>query len=77
MVISGCNRGAEPTMSPEAADTSAAPLASLPESSKETDRIYSVDQYDPDRDVETDLRETIELAKADRKRIILEVGGQW
>lgn len=40
-------------------------------------QIYTVDEYDPSRDVDADLRETVEQAKTSKKRIILEIGGNW
>ena len=38
---------------------------------------YVVDDYDPDRDPGADLQSAIQLATESRKRILLEVGGQW
>ena len=39
--------------------------------------VYTVSEYDPERKAVEDLAATIKRAKADRKRIILEVGGNW
>ena len=44
---------------------------------KSTNQFYAVDEYDPSRDVDADLRETVERAKGGNKRIILEIGGNW
>ena len=69
--ICGCNRDSnvvsvEDTVEPE---------ATIPET--KTGSIYSVAVFDPKRDVNVDLADTIAKAKVDNKRIILEVGGQW
>ena len=39
--------------------------------------IYSVSKYNPKGNPEEDLKKTVKLAKADGKRILLQVGGDW
>src|SRR3990167_6900565 len=39
--------------------------------------LYSVAAYDPARDAAADLAATLERARAEDKRVILEVGGEW
>lgn len=39
--------------------------------------LYTVDKYDPQRNPESDLKATVEKAKADGKRILIQVGGDW
>lgn len=39
--------------------------------------VYTVSKYDPERKAAEDLAAAIKRAKAERKRIILEVGGTW
>lgn len=39
--------------------------------------VYSVSVYDPTRDPEEDLKKTVQQAKAEGKRILLQVGGDW
>ena len=39
--------------------------------------VYSVDKYDPKRDPEGDLKQTIALAKKENRRILMIVGGNW
>lgn len=39
--------------------------------------IYTVSTYDPERNAAQDLADTIQKAKSQGKRIILEIGGQW
>ena len=47
------------------------------EAAKLTDGIYLVDDYDPARDASADLQAAIDNAGKTKKRILLEVGGQW
>ncbi|MDF1843889.1 MAG: hypothetical protein P1U77_20830 [Rubripirellula sp.] len=69
-LVAGCSRNGE-VASTDVADESPMPAA------KATNQIYTVDEYDPSRDVDADLRETVEQAKTSKKRIILEIGGNW
>ncbi len=39
--------------------------------------VYSVKVYDPKRKPSEDLKETVRLAEAGKKRILLQVGGAW
>jgi hypothetical protein len=39
--------------------------------------IYTVSEYDPARNAADDLAATIKRARAENRRIILEIGGQW
>ena len=48
-----------------------------PASVKKVQPVYTVSKYDPLRKSAEDLAATIKRAKAERKRIILEVGGNW
>lgn len=41
------------------------------------DAIYVVGEYDPGRDPSADLEAAVERAQVNRKRILLEVGGEW
>lgn len=66
----GCTRNVE-VASTDVADESLIPAAEA------THQIYTVDEYDPSRDVDADLRETVKRAKDGNKRIILEIGGNW
>lgn len=47
------------------------------ESTKVAKSFYTVDHYGPSRDAMADLQETMRRAQADKKRIILQVGGDW
>jgi thiol:disulfide interchange protein len=49
------------------ADTPAKPVAPT----------YTVDVYDPKRNAADDLQTTIAKAKAGKKRILIQVGGEW
>ncbi|MDA9857909.1 hypothetical protein N9D23_07295 [Rubripirellula sp.] len=69
-LVAGCTRNAE-VASTDVVGESPMPAA------KVTNQLYTVDEYDPSRDVDTDLRETVEQAKTSKKRIILEIGGNW
>ncbi|MDG2221391.1 MAG: hypothetical protein P8L85_08435 [Rubripirellula sp.] len=70
-VIGGCKRKAEVNSTDFFAEPTAAAAA------KVTSQIYTVDEYDPARDVDADLLETVKQAKKGNKRIILEIGGHW
>ncbi len=39
--------------------------------------VYTVKKYDPARDPAADLASTLQLAKAENKHVILQVGGEW
>ena len=39
--------------------------------------VFTVSEYDPKRDPVKDLAETVKLAKKEKRRIILLVGGTW
>ncbi|MEZ6103966.1 MAG: hypothetical protein R3E01_33920 [Pirellulaceae bacterium] len=43
----------------------------------ESAELYSVDKYDPQANAAEDLADTVSLASASGKRIILEIGGNW
>ena len=71
IVIAGCERSAEVASTNVATESStAAPV-------KATSQFYTVAEYDPARNADADLLETIEQAKNSNKRIILEIGGHW
>ena len=42
-----------------------------------TPSFYTVDHYGDDRNVEDDLKMTMTRAAAEKKRILLQVGGEW
>jgi hypothetical protein len=70
-VIVGCSRRTDLASTDVETETSmAAPVAA-------GSGFYSIDDYDPARDAASDLLKTIDRAKADNKRIILEIGGRW
>jgi hypothetical protein len=75
-VIVGCTRSTDvASIDVASTDVAAEPSTAAPVA--RTSGIYSVDEYDPERDVDADLLKTIAQAKAHNKRIILEIGGQW
>ena len=39
--------------------------------------VYSVDVYDPERDAAKDLEATVQLAEKEKKRILIQLGGNW
>lgn len=39
--------------------------------------VYTVSEYDSDRNPADDLAATIKRARAENRRIILEIGGHW
>lgn len=39
--------------------------------------VYSVDVYDPKRDAAKDLEATVARAKEEKKRILIQLGGDW
>jgi len=39
--------------------------------------LYVVDTYDPERNADKDVKEAVSKAKAGRKHVLLEVGGEW
>lgn len=70
ILVVGCTRNAEVASTDVAHESPMPPV-------KSTNQFYAVDEYDPSRDVDADLRETVERAKGGNKRIILEIGGNW
>lgn len=87
LMLPGCNDSPPPKSIPSPPAT---PVETQTTESSETDgdtpksgddaahdSLYTVADYDPDRDASQDLAATIERAKAEGKRIILEIGGQW
>lgn len=48
-----------------------------PEAAVEVPSFYSVGHYDEKQDPAADLAQTIERAKEENKRILLQIGGQW
>lgn len=52
------------------------PVDAVPES-KEKLSFYTVDHYGEDRNVDEDLKMTIARALVEKKRILLQVGGDW
>ena len=75
-VIVGCTRSTD-VASIDVASTDVADEPSTAALTTSTGGLYTVDDYDPERDADADLLRTIEQAKAGHKRIILEIGGQW
>ena len=55
----------------------AAPLAAAPPAAETPSAPRKSAGYDPARDPARDLAAAIERAQAERKRILLEVGGEW
>jgi hypothetical protein len=55
----------------------AEPPAGDDDAKSRTERIYTVAEYDPQRDPAKDLVKTIKHASRQHKRIILEIGGEW
>ena len=49
----------------------------LPQNESGADSIYVVGVYDPARNPADDLAAAIERASAERKRILIQVGGEW
>ncbi len=49
----------------------------LPQNESGADSIYVVGVYDPARDPANDLAAAIERASDERKRILIQVGGEW
>ncbi|MEM9351537.1 MAG: thioredoxin family protein [Planctomycetota bacterium] len=39
--------------------------------------VYTVEKYDPARDPAVDLASALELAQAENKHVILQIGGEW
>ncbi|NLX24333.1 MAG: SUMF1/EgtB/PvdO family nonheme iron enzyme [Lentisphaerae bacterium] len=78
LVASGLNlyAGSEETSAiPEGSDGTAVPaLTAEPE--KEAP-VYFVGEYDPERDPAKDLEGALELARKEKKNVILQVGGDW
>jgi len=75
-VIVGCTRSTDVASTDvHPTDAAAEPSTVVPVTG--TSGFYSVDDYDPERDADADLLKTIEQAKAENKRIILEIGGHW
>ncbi len=86
VAVSGCAESdpVSVTATPESAEVSASvtvtkspdvePVAPAGEL---TDGIYLVDHYDAKRDAKADLASAVEAATAMKRRILLEVGGNW
>ena len=75
-VFIGCNRNADvASIDVHTNDRAAEPAP--PVAGTGTSGLYSVGEYDPERDANADLLATVEQAKAENKRIILEIGGHW
>ena len=71
------------TLQPQA-EMTAKPLSASLEPPKEMDLVphakhsfYTVDHYGEDRNVEVDLKMTMARAATEKKRILLQVGGDW
>ncbi len=48
-----------------------------PEKARKIKRVYVREKFDPARNPFEDLRNAVERAQAENKRIILDVGGEW
>lgn len=75
----GCNSAVEiqtPTLpaQPEIAAQEGNPSAT---DEKSSSSFYTVEHYGEERNVEEDLQMTIARATAEKKRILLQVGGEW
>lgn len=68
----GCN----PSSDIESSVRPSRPALSAPPG-KSTPRFYTVDVYGEERDVEEDLKMTTARAASEKKRILLQVGGDW
>jgi thiol:disulfide interchange protein len=66
---------------PEAAVAAAAPEAAVGTSDAEAaaklSKLHMFAKYDPARDPEADLKLALDKAKAEHKRVLLDVGGEW
>ena len=58
---------------------SSSPQATQPEADREVHpaTLYTVANYDAQRDPNQDLAVTVQKAAASGKRILLEIGGEW
>jgi thioredoxin-related protein len=82
VAIGGCSRS-----SPGTADSTASSEESMLSDASESQEttttengdpsFYTVGHYDKASDPAADLTETLEIAKANGKRVILQVGGDW
>ena len=70
-IAGGCNSRRQEVRDSE--ESSAATI----EDALAGDPIYTVKEYDPQRDAATDLATAVATASADGKRILIEIGGQW
>jgi len=61
---------------PEARAESSAP-ASTAASADKLSQLHILAKYDPARDPEADLLVALDKAKAEHKRVLLDVGGEW
>lgn len=88
LISAGCNNPADVKTSQSPTQADAAPSSvelivaetSVKGSSTEPKTIqsfYTVDQYGEDRNVEDDLKMTMARAAKEKKRILLQVGGDW
>lgn len=51
--------------------------ASAAEPPKAPAPIYTVDVYDPERNPADDLKAAVARAKKEKKRVLVQVGGEW
>lgn len=75
-VFVGCTRNTE-VASIDVSTKDAAAESSTVVPVTGTSGFYSVDDYGPERDADADLLKTIDQARDENKRIILEIGGHW
>lgn len=82
IVIGGCSRSS-PEISNSVAGSEESQLPGQVESKEATpaehskSSFYTVGHYDKASDPAADLAETLKQAKADEKRVLLQVGGDW
>ena len=80
LLIAGCS---EPVASSNSAgdektvSTSGDQATSLESRSVDDSQLFTVAEYDPERNAIEDLEMTTKLAQDSRKRILIEVGGKW
>jgi thiol-disulfide isomerase/thioredoxin len=83
----GCSKEPNEINSLAKTSTSAAPLTSTPDATAtsadappippKTTGFYTVDHYDESGNPAADLAKTVERASKERKRILIQVGGDW
>jgi hypothetical protein len=87
-LLAGCDAGSAPlnatddeatisTASPVAAKQQDEPTHALREPGRTAHDFYTVDHYDVARNADDDLALTIERAQAEKKHILVQVGGDW